>query len=304
MPQPNDLLTVWARYVVELRRGLVAEKTTATEVYHVQHGLPAMLGSMPLEDITALHITDAMAAMLRADRSRRTVQRSLVVLRTILERAILEGALTDSPTHGLRVPRGLGRPPRTARPLDIHQLRRVHQLQLRHSPLADVTLFLGLTGLRWSELRELRWGDITDDPDHPHMWISRAMPDAATSPRTTKSGEPRFVPLVPEARALLGDPGHPDELVWMSVNGHRLYGPNFRRSVHWTETMPGQRIHDLRHSFAVMSIAAGLDIKSVQAWLGHSDIRLTTDLYGRFRTLDADMAAQDRLTHALSATHP
>ena len=40
------------------------------------------------------------------------------------------------------------------------------------------------------------------------------------------------------------------------------------------------RFHDLRHSFAVSSLYAGDDIKTVQANLGHATAQFTLDVYG------------------------
>lgn len=42
----------------------------------------------------------------------------------------------------------------------------------------------------------------------------------------------------------------------------------------------GFRIHDLRHHFASLLIAAGLDIKTVQARLRHASAKTTLDTYG------------------------
>ena len=43
---------------------------------------------------------------------------------------------------------------------------------------------------------------------------------------------------------------------------------------------PNARFHDLRHSFAVSSIRAGDDIKTVQENLGHATAAFTLDVYG------------------------
>ena len=40
------------------------------------------------------------------------------------------------------------------------------------------------------------------------------------------------------------------------------------------------RFHDLRHSFAVTSLYAGDDIKTVQTNLGHATAAFTLDVYG------------------------
>ena len=40
------------------------------------------------------------------------------------------------------------------------------------------------------------------------------------------------------------------------------------------------RFHDLRHSYAVISLCAGDDIKTVQENLGHATAAFTLDVYG------------------------
>lgn len=40
------------------------------------------------------------------------------------------------------------------------------------------------------------------------------------------------------------------------------------------------RVHDLRHTYAVLSLQAGVDIKTVQESLGHHTAALTLDQYG------------------------
>lgn len=40
------------------------------------------------------------------------------------------------------------------------------------------------------------------------------------------------------------------------------------------------RIHDLRHTFALISLQAGADIKTLQSDIGHESIQTTLDKYG------------------------
>ena len=41
-----------------------------------------------------------------------------------------------------------------------------------------------------------------------------------------------------------------------------------------------ERFHDLRHSYAVVSLESGDDIKTVQSNLGHATASFTLDVYG------------------------
>ena len=57
--------------------------------------------------------------------------------------------------------------------------------------------------------------------------------------------------------------------------------------------MKESRFHDLRHTFAVTSLYAGDDIKSVQANLGHATAQFTLDVYGHVtQTMRKESAEQ------------
>ena len=43
---------------------------------------------------------------------------------------------------------------------------------------------------------------------------------------------------------------------------------------------PDSRVHDLRHTFAVLSLQNGDDVKTVQGNLGHATAAFTLDVYG------------------------
>ena len=43
---------------------------------------------------------------------------------------------------------------------------------------------------------------------------------------------------------------------------------------------PDARVHDLRHTFAVISLQNGDDVKTVQGNLGHATAAFTLDVYG------------------------
>ena len=57
---------------------------------------------------------------------------------------------------------------------------------------------------------------------------------------------------------------------------------------------PDCRVHDLRHTFAVLSLQNGDDIKTVQGNLGHATAAFTLDVYGH-ATEDMKKASADRM---------
>ena len=55
-----------------------------------------------------------------------------------------------------------------------------------------------------------------------------------------------------------------------------------------------RRIHDLRHTAACLWLARGVDVITVQAWMGHASVA-TTNLYLHHLGTSADKAGLERL---------
>jgi hypothetical protein len=91
-----------------------------------------------------------------------------------------------------------------------------------------------------------------------------------------------------------GQPLHPDYLT-----------RRFRRLV-TLSGLPPVRLHDLRHGVASLALAAGTDLKVVQAMLGHASIVLTADTYTSVlpELLAASAEATARLVLATAARNP
>ena len=58
--------------------------------------------------------------------------------------------------------------------------------------------------------------------------------------------------------------------------------------------------HDLRHTFATMLIAEGVDVRTVASYLGHASVSMTLDIYADVDP-DAKKAAVGKIEEALSA---
>jgi integrase len=182
---------------------------------------------------------------------------------------------------------------------------------LRHAPdLSFVGLFdvaLG-TGLRLGELRALRWRDL--DRDRRLIRVERAYSREQLKRPKSDAGI-RAVPLFPSvdaafrelaARAVERGRYAPDELVFGSMRGTPLQPSNFRRRV-WDCALgvaglgdAGYRFHDLRHTCVSRLVAAGADVKLVQAVAGHSNPLITLKRYSHL--LDA------RITEAAARFDP
>jgi integrase len=164
--------------------------------------------------------------------------------------------------------------------------------EIREHPYYVLFHLVALLGLRRGEVVGLMWSDIDLDAgfltvshqarqvgsevvlgrpkseasnrvlalDHATMNVLRRYRDACRNPLF---GEP--VGFLFQGR--WGEPIRPDSVSHL-----------FRR-LNDEAGLPPIRLHDLRHGAASLSLAAGNDLKTVQAMLGHASIVLTADTY-------------------------
>ena len=174
-----------------------------------------------------------------------------------------------------------------------------------------LTLFMALTGLRWSEATALTVGDIQVMPK-ARVTVTKAwkrQPDNTMElgePKSTRSR--RTISLPQEALDVVMEriTGHAaQERLFVSDMGHTVHHGQFTNRV-WKPAIEKAafaygltkrpRIHDLRHSHASWLIAEGVDMVSVQRRLGHESIQTTVDRYTHLATESDDRinAALDR----------
>lgn len=90
----------------------------------------------------------------------------------------------------------------------------------------------------------------------------------------------------------------PEELLFPNNEGGPLDYSNWRRRV-WEPAvkaagLDGLNFHDLRRTNATAMVAEGVDVKTAQARLGHSDPRLTLAIYAQ-ATTEGDRSAASKL---------
>jgi len=137
-------------------------------------------------------------------------------------------------------------------------------------------MILGMyeAGLRWKEVSNLKWNNV--DLDNEIIVL-----------KTTKGNRNRIVPLTPAFKTALKNAGT-DKEVYVFVSP-RSGGPynNIKRALTSAAKKAGitKRVypHLLRHSYATHILEAGGDLRTLQALLGHRDIK-TTQIYTHMMT--------------------
>ena len=241
--------------------------------------LPA-LGGVRVSELRRTDLQDFVDRMVAAGDNPSTLQGTLLPLRAIYRRAVSRGEVANNPTSGLELPAIERNRP------DIVSPERAAAL-LDALPADDRALWATALygGLRRGELMALRFEDVDIDAGLIHVergWDDR---DGAILP---KSREGRRV--VPIASALRGP------LLEHRLRLGRRHGLVFGATAArpFSQTAVRDRadaawgaagleritLHQARHTFASLAIAAGVNAKALSTYMGHSSIQVTFDKYG------------------------
>jgi integrase len=208
-----------------------------------------------------------------------TLQVTLLPLRAIYRRALARCEVAVNPTSGLEVPAvNRGR----VKIVAPEQARKL----LEALPVGDRALWATAlyAGLRRGELMALRWEDL--DLAEGVIRVERGWDDkdGAILPKSREGR--RTVPIASELRSYLRE-----LRLRRGVEGGFVFGAAdspFRatavrdRAVKAWEEAELERItlHQARHTFASLMIAAGVNAKALCSYMGHASIQVTYDKYG------------------------
>ncbi|HVG29302.1 MAG TPA: site-specific integrase [Pyrinomonadaceae bacterium] len=129
--------------------------------------------------------------------------------------------------------------------------------------VSQIVLFALHTGMRRSEIFNLKWFDVDAARETIHV-------------RQSKSGKARAVPMNETVKSLMGSLPKASEYVFPSPKtGGRVadVGRQFERAVK-DAGLSHFRFHDLRHTAATRIAAAGVDPFTLAFIFGWSDIRM------------------------------
>jgi integrase len=304
-PTVNEYAEEWLSLLAAVRAATAVEYRRDLEKYILPRIGHVRLGALEARKIRRLAYDLREERTVRAPRGRSwvTVRRLLAPLSVMLGVATEDGVIPARPWPRLPTPR---RDPSKRRHLSIEELARL----LKAMPSPDDRLlvrFLAETGLRISELKALRWGDLSLD-DEPAVNVRRRHRWVDGEQETKSERSSNSVPIAPalarQLRAHRLRKGRPsdDSLVFTSPRGGRLDETKYRRQV----LDPACKraglapigFHVLRHTHGTIVAAATGDVRAVQRRLRHASAAFTLETY--VHLLD-DRAGADAVAQALEA---
>lgn len=243
-----------------------------------EHVYPA-LGAAKLQDVRAGDVQRLVDGLVCRGLNPSTVRNALLPLRAVCRRALRQGDINANPTAGVEIPAVRGRRTRIVTPAEALQL-------VQTAPLNDQALWAAAfyAGLRRGELQALTWGDV--DLARGVISVERSWDQKQGLVDPKSAAGRRRVPIaavlrdylvrhrleVPDAHLAFGrDDGTPFSPSTIGQRAGRVWSEHGRRPV---------TLHECRHTFATLMIAAGVNAKALQTFMGHSSITVTLDRYG------------------------
>lgn len=281
----GDLVEDWIRHN-SLKRQRSLDRDLGILKLHL---LPA-LGTRQIHTVKKTEIQHLINNWTKNGLKARTIRRHIAVLKAIFNHAINDDRLMKNPANGVTLPK--------PEPVERHPLspEEASRLLAAIDPYFKPLIYIALTtGLRWSELAGLQLQDLDLDSTEPHLTVNRglhATSDGLTYERPKSIAGHRTLPLTAVQVAVIkahleSSSEHRSngvtDPVFVTKQGRHLDYQNFTNryfnpAVKQTG-LKDVRIHDLRRTTATLLVANQLDLKTIETWMGHSDIRLTLGLY-------------------------
>ena len=295
----------WNRYAVpNLQQHTLLGYASMLDV----HIIPR-LGQVQLRSLTPELIGQMRAEMAVDGVGEPAIRKTLVLLQSVLERAVEWRRLDSNPARAVRKPSQ--RRTRVARPLPPQTIEamRAHLLDQGRRLDSALVAVLAYAGLRPGEALALRWHDIREHT----ILVERSV--AFGQLKSTKTGQTRTVrllaPLADTLAAWRGATGRPSptDLIFPAPDGSPW---NRDRVLNWRKRnfaeaataagVPQARPYDLRHSFVSLLIAQGATVVEVARQAGHSPtMALSTYAHLFDEFADAPRTSADEVIRAARA---
>jgi integrase len=250
------------------------------------------LGGLRLSEIRRVDLQDFSDGLCAGGLDPSTVRNTLMPLRAIFRRAVARGEVAVNPTSGLELPAMEGVRDRVASPAEAAEL--LAALPERDRALWATAMY---AGLRRGELLALRWEDVDLTGGVIHVERSWDAKDGAVEPKS-RAGR-RTVPIPAALREFLVEhklrSGRHVGLVFGTSYTQPFTPSNVRKRANaaWGRAGVGPiGLHECRHTFASLMIAAGVNAKSLSTYMGHSSVTITLDRYGHLMPGNESEAAE------------
>lgn len=240
----------------------------------------AKLDSIKLEDIKSLHVQDCVNDMVKEGLTLSSIKTYLKNIKTLFNYAIDPHKLiSENPVRKILIPED--KQDEKIKALTISELNELLS-KINNEKFYIATLIASKCGLRASEILGLTWDCV--DFKNSLITVNKQWKEISRGQHgfgaVKKKNSNRDVPMPPHVIKELKK--YKKRGITDLNNRVVIYSStdNFSRvaSNHYERAGFNITLHDLRHTYATMLVANGVDFKTVAKFLGH-DIEMTLKVY-------------------------
>jgi integrase len=281
---------------------------------HYHYGvadLGRLVGNVPLERLTAEDLDGAQSALKKEGKSDSTLKRAGVTANKALRDAVRWKLIPANPAIDANP---IPQPKSTPEAWTVGETKRFLKVALEDR-WAAVWLLAASGARRRGEILALRWPDIDWDRNMVTFYENRTVAFGEVHTGTLKGGKGIQVALDPTTMAALvatrerqlveyealGALAPTDGLAFTWQDGSPVRPEVITRTfarLRADAGVPPLSFHDLRKAWARAALHAGVSLPDVSKRLGHSSIRVTSDIFVARSTV-ADAAATAAVAAAL-----
>ena len=153
-------------------------------------------------------------------------------------------------------------------PLTIEELNNLIKTDCNNPLLKRAALFSALTGLRWSDIEKLKWGEVEFIKGRGYF----------LNFDQEKTEGVEVHPISLQAFQILGERGGKDERVFPGLKYSAFENKHLYQWIGAAGITKDITFHNFRHTYATLQLAGGTDIYTVSKLLGHKSLK-TTQIY-------------------------
>lgn len=291
----GEWLDTWLKeYLADVKPGTMINYESVVRLF-----LKPVFGNIPLSQLRTPMIQKFYNKLRTEDRSPKYIKNIHGIFHRALDMAVRVEYLDRNPSTACILPKVVEKP---VTPLDVPEQKRFFEA-LKGNPFEALFLTAVFTGMRVGEIIGLTWDCV--DFEHGVIRVEKQLVQTRVKGQkyvfgTLKNGKTRVITPAPyilevlkahqavqsaqkKAADDLWDEGDFPGLVFTHPDGSHYSQPTIWKELQDILAAAGlehHRVHDLRHTFAVNSIIAGDDIKTLQENMGHYSAAFTLDRYG------------------------
>ena len=298
LDDPNPTLREWSKVWLESYcKGVIRDATYENYRFFFETYINPQMGDIPIRNISTVNCQQFLMTMYTSGRritrkngkagtglSLKTVKNFKIALHACLQKAVNEGLIEKNPVSGVILPK---EPKKEMQTLKADELGAFLE-ETKKEGLYEFYFLKLTTGLRLGEILALEWSDLDENQKviRVNKSARRVKGGMEVNPPKTQASI-RTITISDEClRLLIGLRNRQPvgtKLMFPSPVTGSYYDPKaVTKKLHKLQEragIPQIRFHDLRHSFATLSIEQGMDIKTISHMLGHTDAGFTMNTY-------------------------